>query len=107
MDIMDVTDIDLDNENNIYYELFSLFEYYIKKYYNYIITFYQLDGMNEVNRNESKIEKQNMNEVNRNESNNIFDIDETNLNNLCVSIGNSILEDSYEFIYEENIDKEL
>ena len=100
MDIMDVTDIDLDNENNIYYELFSLFEYYIKKYYNYIITFYELDTT-------SKIEKQNMNEVNRNASNNNLDIDETNLNNLCVSIGNSILEDSYEFIYEENIDKEL
>ena len=100
MDIMDVTDIDLDNENNIYYELFSLFEYYIKKYYNYIITFYELDTT-------SKIEKQNMNEVNRNASNNNLDIDETNLNNVCVSIGNSILEDSYEFIYEENIDKEL
>jgi hypothetical protein len=101
MDIMDVTDIDLDNENSIYYELFSLFEYYIKKYYNYIITFYELDGI-------SKIEKQNNNEINRNESNNNFDIiDETNLNKLCVSIGNSILEDSYEIIYEENIDKEL
>ena len=100
MDIMDVTDIDLDSENNIYYELFSLFEYYIKKYYNYIITFYELDTT-------SKIEKQNMNEVNRNASNNNLDIDETNLNNVCVSIGNSILEDSYEFIYEENIDKEL
>ena len=99
MDIMDVTDIDLDNENHIYYELFSLFEYYIKKYYNYIITFYELDTT-------SKIEKQPNQEVNRNEPHN-FDIDETNLNKLCVSIGNSIIEDSYEIIYEENIDKEL
>jgi len=99
MDIMDVTDIDLDNENHIYYELFSLFEYYIKKYYNYIITFYELDTT-------SKIEKQPNQEVNINEPHN-FDIDETNLNKLCVSIGNSIIEDSYEIIYEENIDKEL
>ena len=36
-----------------------------------------------------------------------LEIDETYMNNLCVSIGNSILEDSYEIIYEENIDKEL
>jgi hypothetical protein len=95
MDITDITDIHLDNENNLYYELFSLFEYYIKKYYNFIITFYELDGI------------QNNNEVNKDESNDNLDIDETYMNNLCVSIGNSILEDSYEIIYEENIDKEL
>jgi len=95
MDITDITDIHLDNENNLYYELFSLFEYYVKKYYNFIITFYELDGI------------QNNNEVNKDESNDNLDIDETYMNNLCVSIGNSILEDSYEIIYEENIDKEL
>jgi len=95
MDILDVTDTNLENENNLYYELYSLFEYYIKKYYNYIVTFYELDSV-------STVENQT-----NNEPRDIVDIDETYLNKLCVTIGNSIIEDSYEIIYEENIDKEL
>jgi hypothetical protein len=95
MDILDVTDTNLENENNLYYELYSLFEYYIKKYYNYIVTFYELDSV-------STVENQT-----KNETRDIVEIDETYLNKLCVTIGNSIIEDSYEIIYEENIDKEL
>ena len=92
---MDVTDTNLENENNLYYELYSLFEYYIKKYYNYIVSFYELDS-------ESIVEDQTNNELQ-----DMVEIDETYLNELCVSIGNSLIEDSYEIIYEDNIDKEL
>jgi len=83
-------ELDLDNENNLYYQLFSLVEYYIKKSYDYIINFYELD----------------QHDIKKSNSNN-FDIDENNLNELCISIGNSLLEDSYEIVYEDNIDKEL
>jgi hypothetical protein len=109
--------MDLDNENNFYNQIFSVFEYYIKTSYNFIINFYELDqhdinklNSNESNSNESNSKESKSNESNSNESNsNIVnnDIDEANIKKLCIIIGNSLLEDSYEIVYEDNIDKEL
>lgn len=106
---MDI-DLDLDNENNLYYQLFLVVEYYVKKSYDYIVNFYELD---QEDTNKSNSNEEIRNGVINNESNiNIlnddnFDIDESNFNELCISIGNSLLEDSYEIVYEDNIDKEL
>lgn len=99
--------MDLDNENNFYNQIFSVFEYYIKTSYNFIINFYELDqpDINKLNTDKSNINQSNRNESNRSIVNN--DIDETNIKDLCIIIGNSLLEDSYEMVYEDNIDKEL
>jgi hypothetical protein len=94
--------MDLDNENNFYNQIFSVFEYYIKTSYNFIINFYELDQPDINKLNTCKL---NSNESNSNIVNN--DIDEANIKKLCIIIGNSLLEDSYEIVYEDNIDKEL
>ncbi len=99
--------MDLDNENNFYNQICLLFEYYIKTSYNFIINFYELDqhDINKLNTDKPNSNESNSNESNKNIVNN--DVDETNMKDLCIIIGNSLLEDSYEIIYEDNIDKEL
>ena len=83
----------------------NVFQYtncYIKTSYNFIINFYELDQPDINKLNTCKL---NSNESNSNIVNN--DIDEANIKKLCIIIGNSLLEDSYEIVYEDNIDKEL
>jgi hypothetical protein len=100
-------DLDLDNENNLYYQLFLVVEYYVKKSYDYIVNFYELDqkDINKSNTNEET--KDGINNESNILNNENVDIDENNFNELCISIGNLLLEDSYEIVYEDNIDKEL
>ena len=101
-------DIDLDTENNIYYQLILLFDYCINKSYNFIINFYELENnnsdklnnINKPNNNDSDINKTII-DIDNNE------IDESYMNELCCSIGNALIEESYEIIYEDNIYKEL
>jgi len=103
-------DIDLDNENNLYNQLILLFDYCITSSYNFIISFYELENSNvyEIkNIDKTNIDEPNINKTIIDIDNNEFDMEESYMDELCRSIGNSLLDDSYEIIFEDNIYKEL
>ena len=103
-------DIDLDDENNFYNQLILIFDYCIKSSYNFIISFYELENNNiyEIkNIDETNIDEPNINKTIIDIDNNKFDMDESYMDELCRSIGDSLLDNSYEIIFEDNTYKEL